>query len=160
DTKNGLTITGVLLNETSTSVTLVGTDGKPQIILRTNLESLTSTGRSAMPEGLEKDVSVQDMADLLAHLKASRPPLKRKVIDGNVPETITPSADGIVRLQARSAEIYGPTLVLENQYGNLGYWSHPDDHAVWTLNMPKPGKYAVWLDWACPDANAGNTFVI
>lgn len=160
ETKNGVTLTGVLLNETSTSVTIVGTDGKPQTILRTNLESLTSTGRSAMPEGLEKDLKAQDLSDLLAHMHASRPALKPKAFEGNVPITLKPNPDGTMTLSAINAEIYGPTLVLEKQYANLGYWSHADDHAVWSVAIPKAGKYEVWLNWACPEGNAGNSFTL
>src|SRR5262249_12964401 len=56
DLKDGRQLTGVLLAETGTSITLVGPDGKAHVLLRTNLASLESTGRSAMPEGLEKDL--------------------------------------------------------------------------------------------------------
>jgi len=33
-----------------------------------NIEQLTSTGISAMPEGLEKQIDVTAMADLLAYI--------------------------------------------------------------------------------------------
>src|SRR5207244_7031100 len=46
ETKSGLTLTGVLTAETGSSVTLVGADGKAQTVLRTDLESLSSTGKS------------------------------------------------------------------------------------------------------------------
>jgi putative membrane-bound dehydrogenase-like protein len=160
ETKSGLTMTGVLLEETSTSVTVVGTDGKPQTILRTNLESLTSTGRSAMPDGLEKDLAPSDMADLLTFLHASQPPLKPKKFEGNSPQTIKAGPDGSLLLSAVQAEIYGPSLVLEKQYGNLGYWSDVKDYAVWTVDVPQAGKYAVWLNWAAPDPNSSNSFTI
>ncbi len=68
--KSGLTITGVVTAETGNSITLVGPDGKPQTILRTALESLASSGKSPMPVGLEKDISHEAMADLLAFLRA------------------------------------------------------------------------------------------
>ena len=42
---------------------------------RKNIESLASTGQSLMPEGLEKDVSAEAMADLLAFLRS--PPARR-----------------------------------------------------------------------------------
>jgi hypothetical protein len=35
-----------------------------------------------------------------------------------------------------------------------------DDHAVWTVEVPKPGKYALWLDYACAAGSAGNTFAL
>jgi putative membrane-bound dehydrogenase-like protein len=72
-TKNGLTFTGILTSETGTSITLLGPDGKQQVILRTDLEELVSSNKSLMPEGLEKDLKPQDVADLIAHVRASVP---------------------------------------------------------------------------------------
>jgi putative heme-binding domain-containing protein len=75
-TTNGLTYSGVLTNETGNSVTLVGQDGKAQVILRADLDELVSTGKSAMPEGLEKDLRPQDLADIFDYLRAAPPTLK------------------------------------------------------------------------------------
>jgi putative heme-binding domain-containing protein len=75
-TKNGLTSTGVLASETATSITLVGPEGKKQVILRTDLEEFFSTGKSAMPEGLEKDLKPQDLADLIAFIRSAGGPAK------------------------------------------------------------------------------------
>ena len=41
-------------------------------MLRTSLVSLRSTGLSFMPEGIETQISVPQMADLIAYLLASR----------------------------------------------------------------------------------------
>src|SRR5262249_50675470 len=160
ETKNGLSFAGVLTNETATSITIVTTDGKANTILRSNLESLTSTGRSAMPEGLEKDWSHQDFADLLAHLRSSQVMPKRKAFDGNNPFVIKPEPGGSLKLAATHAEVYGPNLLFEKQYMNLGYWAHIDDFAVWTVDVPAAGKYSVTLDYACENSSAGNTFVL
>jgi putative membrane-bound dehydrogenase-like protein len=70
-TKDGLTITGVLASETGTSITLVGPDGNKHVILRTELDQLYSTGKSAMPDGLEKDLKPQDLADLIAYVRSA-----------------------------------------------------------------------------------------
>ena len=37
-------------------------------MLRANIEAITGTGRSLMPEGLEARVSPQEMTDLIAFL--------------------------------------------------------------------------------------------
>ena len=37
-------------------------------VLRTDIDELVNTGMSIMPEGLEKQLSKQDMADLIAYL--------------------------------------------------------------------------------------------
>jgi putative heme-binding domain-containing protein len=68
-TKTGQTLTGLIQSETSTSVTLVGADGKKHELLRSNIDELTSTSKSLMPEGLEKDISQEAMADLIAYIR-------------------------------------------------------------------------------------------
>jgi putative heme-binding domain-containing protein len=160
ETKNGLSFAGVLLNETSTSITIVGPEGKSQTILRNNLESLTSTGRSAMPEGVEKDWQPQDLANLLAHLRASGSALKPRSFPNNKPELVQPETDGSLVLKASQAEIYGDNLVFEQQYRNLGYWARSEDFAAWSVRVPKAGKYVVEIDNACDNGAAGNTFAI
>jgi putative membrane-bound dehydrogenase-like protein len=159
-TQNGLTITGFLSGETSNSITLVGTDGKPQTILRSNLASIVSTAKSAMPEGLEKDITPEQMADLLTFLASALPQPKRKEFPGNQPEVVKPDNSGVLKLSAKNAEIYGTSLVFEPQFANLGWWTKEDDHAVWTIDVPKAGKYVVQLDYACADNAAGDTFVL
>ncbi len=67
-TRSGRTFTGILASESATSVALRGQEGKEQVLLRSELELLQSTGKSLMPEGLEKDLSRQDLADLIAYL--------------------------------------------------------------------------------------------
>ena len=70
-TTAGLTHTGMLVNETGNSVTLLGQEGKQQTILRGDLEVLQATGKSLMPEGLEKDLGPQDLANVIAFLRGS-----------------------------------------------------------------------------------------
>jgi putative membrane-bound dehydrogenase-like protein len=67
-TKEGRTFSGLLASETATSVTLRGQEGREEVLLRANLDELRGTGKSLMPEGLERDLGRQDMADLLAFL--------------------------------------------------------------------------------------------
>jgi putative membrane-bound dehydrogenase-like protein len=160
ETKDGRTLTGLLATETGTSITLVGADGKKQTFLRTDLETLASTGKSAMPEGLEKDLQPQDLADVIAFVRSAAPLPKPKTFEGNWPELVRPDEDGELHLLPAHAEIYGKTLVLEKQYGNLGWWQSEDDHAVWSLEVKKPGKYVVVVQYACDDGSAGNTFVL
>ncbi len=70
-TAGGQSYTGMLANETGNSVTLLGQEGKQQTILRSELEALQATGKSLMPEGLEKDVTPEDMANVIAYLRGS-----------------------------------------------------------------------------------------
>ncbi len=56
--------------ETASSLTLRRADGTSETVLRVDIEELRSTGLSFMPEGLEKQIEVPAMADLLAYLKS------------------------------------------------------------------------------------------
>jgi hypothetical protein len=47
---------------------LRASEGRDQVLLRSEIDELESTGRSLMPEGLEKDLTRQDLADLIAFL--------------------------------------------------------------------------------------------
>lgn len=62
--------TGIVVSETPTGITLRQAQNKQKTILRENIEEIRSSGQSLMPEGLEKKLSPQDMADLLAYLKS------------------------------------------------------------------------------------------
>lgn len=63
---DGRVRTGVIVSETASAITLRRAEGQSETILRQDIEELSSTGRSLMPEGLEKNISIQEMADLLA----------------------------------------------------------------------------------------------
>jgi putative membrane-bound dehydrogenase-like protein len=159
-TTGGETLTGLLASETSTSITLVGAEGKPRTVLRTELDRLQGTGKSAMPEGLEKDLKPEDVADLLAFLTNALPTRTRKTFTGNQPELVAPAADGVIKLTAKNCAIYGKTLIFEPQFTNLGYWQSQDDLAEWTFTVPRAGTYTVQLDWACQNSSAGDTLVL
>ncbi|MCA9074188.1 MAG: c-type cytochrome [Planctomycetaceae bacterium] len=61
--------TGIITNETSSSVTLRQPEGKDVTLLRRDIDELISSGKSLMPVGLEKNIDLQQMADLISYLK-------------------------------------------------------------------------------------------
>jgi len=67
--EDGSVLNGVLADETSAAVTLKQPGGKQQVIARQDIEELRSSGASLMPDGLEKDINQQQMADLLKFIK-------------------------------------------------------------------------------------------
>jgi putative heme-binding domain-containing protein len=152
-TKDGLQYTGMLRSETGANLTLAGSDGREQTVPRSDVDELLSSGRSLMPEGLEKDLAPQDLADVMAFVQSTGSSWKQFV--GNQPTVVQPNADGTIVLPASAAEIYGPTLVFENKYGNLGFWSSTADHARWTVEVPRGGDWIVELDFACDNSTAG-----
>jgi putative membrane-bound dehydrogenase-like protein len=156
-TKNGRTFNGLLAAETATSITLRGQEGKEQVLLRTDIDELSSSGKSLMPEGLEKDIGRQDMADLLAYLGGFASPPKPFL--GNRPAPVR-AVQGEYALLATGAEIRGGEIAFEEPFKNVGMWHGKDDHASWTVEIDKAGEYDVWLDWACADPVAGNAYVL
>jgi putative heme-binding domain-containing protein len=157
---DGRQINGMLLEETGASLTLAAPEGKQTVIPRSEVEQLKSSGKSLMPEGVEKDITPAEAADLVAYLATSSPPPKQ--LAGNKPEVVRPFVDGSIRLLATNARVYGPTVVLEEKYRNLGWWSSLEDHAIWSFEVPASGggEYRVTLDYACDDPAAGNTVIV
>jgi putative heme-binding domain-containing protein len=68
-TRGGKVLTGILAAETASSITLRRAESQTDVVLRRDIEEMRSTSQSLMPEGLEKNISIPDMADLLAFLK-------------------------------------------------------------------------------------------
>src|SRR5262249_10042096 len=157
ETKNGRSFTGLLASESSTSVTLKAPEGKTQTLLRSEIEELSSNGKSLMPEGLEKDISKQDMADLIAYLTSQGKPPKQ--FPGNNPNTVK-AHQGRYLLRAADAAIFGDQIAFEQPFGNIGMWHGLDDHAAWTVEAEKEGSFDVWLDFACANDVAGNAFAL
>ncbi len=69
-TTDGRSFNGLLISDSGDQIVLRQTEGKEQTIARTDIEELQATNKSLMPVGIEKDVTVQQMADLLEYLKA------------------------------------------------------------------------------------------
>jgi putative membrane-bound dehydrogenase-like protein len=66
---NGRVATGLIASETAGSVTLRRAEKQEETILRSQIDTIQSTAKSLMPEGLETQLSPQDFADLVAYLK-------------------------------------------------------------------------------------------
>jgi uncharacterized protein len=65
---DGRVVNGLLSSESKTSVEVLDADAKTHVILRDDIDELTASKKSLMPEGFEKQVSPTDIADLLAFL--------------------------------------------------------------------------------------------
>ena len=67
-TRQGQVLTGLLVSETATSVTLRRAEGAQDFVLRSQIEELRSTGKSLMPEGFEQSLTEDNLADLFEFL--------------------------------------------------------------------------------------------
>ena len=66
---DGRVLSGLIADESANSVTLKRAEGATDIVPRSQIEAISSTGQSLMPEGLEKGLEPQDFADLIAYLR-------------------------------------------------------------------------------------------
>jgi putative heme-binding domain-containing protein len=73
-TKQGLTITGLVVEDTPQRIVLKQQGGKIETIPRKNVEDVTVSKISLMPEDVEKQLKPQEIADLFAFLCLDKPP--------------------------------------------------------------------------------------
>jgi len=69
ETVDGQTVTGIMVEDSVTSVTLRRKEGHQDTVLRSNIARMRPNTVSAMPEGLEREINAQQMSDLLEYLQ-------------------------------------------------------------------------------------------
>jgi putative membrane-bound dehydrogenase-like protein len=69
-THDGRVYSGMIRNETATSIELVQADNKSATLLREDIESLISTNQSLMPTGMDQQVPPAAMNDLIGYLRS------------------------------------------------------------------------------------------
>ena len=62
----------MLTAETATAITLTREEAKTDTVLRSDIEEFRANNISLMPEGLEKKVDPQAMADVIQYLMSLR----------------------------------------------------------------------------------------
>lgn len=156
---DGRQFTGLLQQETATSVTLLGQNSEVYALLKKEIEEegFRRSALSMMPQGLETSLDPEALADLVAYVIERREPPKQ--FEGNQPQLVSAEKGArVLRLFASRAFVYGPTLVYEQGYGNLGFWQSEDDRGEWEMEVVAAGKYDVYLDWALANSPATNSY--
>ena len=74
-TKNGKPMSGLLVNETVDRMFLSSAKGVVQSVPYRDIEEARYSNVSLMPDGLDKLLKPEEIADLVAYLKASKPPI-------------------------------------------------------------------------------------
>ena len=69
ETEEGTILTGIIAEESPSAITLKRGEGVVEVVPRSRVASVVSTGLSLMPEGLERDLNEQSMADLIAWIR-------------------------------------------------------------------------------------------
>jgi putative heme-binding domain-containing protein len=67
--ESGEVLTGLLVGETANSVSIQSANGITQTISRLEIEQLSNSNMSLMPEGLESILTQQDLADVIAFIR-------------------------------------------------------------------------------------------
>jgi len=66
---DGRVLTGLIAAETDSGLTLRRAQNQEDAILRSEIDDITSSGKSLMPEGVEQKITLQEMSDLIAYLR-------------------------------------------------------------------------------------------
>jgi putative heme-binding domain-containing protein len=69
-TTDGRVLTGMIAAESASSVTLRRADKAEDTLLRSQIENIQATAKSLMPEGLEMQLTPQDVYDVIAYLRS------------------------------------------------------------------------------------------
>ena len=71
--EDGTVLTGFIESQTDDQYILKGVDGKSHVIAKSEVEQFLQQQTSLMPEGMLKELTDQQIADLLAYLRSSQP---------------------------------------------------------------------------------------
>jgi putative heme-binding domain-containing protein len=77
-TESGRTLTGIVIEKDARVVVLRMADGQRMVLPKDDIESMTVSPISLMPEGLLDGMSEQDVRDLFAYLRSGQPLNERK----------------------------------------------------------------------------------
>ncbi|MFN0196243.1 MAG: PVC-type heme-binding CxxCH protein [Planctomycetaceae bacterium] len=94
----GRSYAGMIAAETATSVTIRKDKQMDQTLLRTEIDEMVNTGKSLMPEGIEKQINVKEMSDLLGYLvsvqsSGEKPAIPPKLDVGTNPGLVEPDEE-------------------------------------------------------------------
>jgi putative heme-binding domain-containing protein len=68
-TEEGIVVEGLLKDSNSQTITLQSLNGAMTTLNRSEIEEFKSSGMSLMPEGIESQISIEEMAELLWYVK-------------------------------------------------------------------------------------------
>jgi putative heme-binding domain-containing protein len=153
DTVGGRVYSGVLTSETATSVTLRRELGAEDTILRKDIDAMFGSSLSLMPEGIEKLISPQDMANLIGYLRAAlRGDGRRVLLFGGDPSfaLVLNEGDGRAVVDSKESFAGSPSLRVsppQRFSPRITGW----DYKI--VENPGPGEYRyLRFAWKAPGA--------
>jgi hypothetical protein len=71
---------------------------------------------------------------------------------------VSQEPNGSIKLLPSTANIQGNSpVVMENQ---IGHWGNPRDSVSWLVELQKPGRFDVRIEYACDKNKGGSTFIV
>lgn len=92
-TDSGQILSGILVDESDTSLVIVDSQGQERQVARAAVESLQTSDRSLMPENLAAEIDEGQMRDLIAYLR--RPAEPESATDAALDNDATPGTDAV-----------------------------------------------------------------
>lgn len=77
----------------------------------------------------------------------------------NIPRITYADAQGPIKLEAIHGKGIGPKIAYMPEWRAFG-WFTGDDLVEWDMEVAKPGRYSVEMEWSVSDQEAGKDFVI
>ena len=77
---DGSVVSGIIALESANAITLKRAQGATDSVERDQIATIAATGVSLMPEGLEKDLSHQDFANLVAFVRSIQAPPDKSTV--------------------------------------------------------------------------------
>src|SRR5262249_28312754 len=71
--QDGRVASGIIVLESANAISLKRAQGATDVIARDQIDAISASGISLMPEGLEKELSQQDLANLIAFVRSIDP---------------------------------------------------------------------------------------
>jgi putative membrane-bound dehydrogenase-like protein len=143
-TVNGRIASGLLTSESATSMTLRREKNETETILRKDIEEFRASSKSLMPDGIETEISPQQLADLIAYLRKSLgPPLAaNRILFDDEPSFVEALKDGdgiatLISTDKSSGEVAMQMTPLQRSSPRIRDWSF---RIVETPKPTRPGE--------------------
>lgn len=160
-TTAGDSVYGVVADETANTLVVRQADGGLREVPRNEVATMASTGISLMPEGFERILTKQQIADLLAYvagLGGGAPAGPRPNVD--MAARVSVGAGGVAVLRASRCRLDGERIEYMEKEDAIGWWTSEQDRAQWTLVLDRPRKFRVEWDYSVSPEAAGNDWQI
>jgi putative membrane-bound dehydrogenase-like protein len=144
--KDGRVETGILTAEDDASITLKNENDAVKLILKKEIEQLTVQSKSLMPEGLSKNMSVQDFRDLVRYLMVN-PFLTDVSVAGPFPEKKKPNIDAAQPLADKDIKWSRPVVSPPGRIMLPPYQGEGNAVAFVTAEVTAPSTFATRLQF-------------